>query len=94
MDEFPRPLPLIAADWFSRLQGTELIEPAPSQNTTDGGGRDAKFAGDLMLPDVAPEPVRARPKPWAWRAAEMRDQSFHVAISPGSRLPSWRVPAG
>jgi hypothetical protein len=30
MDEFARPLPLIAADRFGRLQGTELIEPAPS----------------------------------------------------------------
>ena len=48
MNEFARLLPLIAADWFGRLQGTELIEPSPSQNAADGGGRDAEFAGDLL----------------------------------------------
>jgi hypothetical protein len=36
MDEFARFLALIAPDRFGRFQGTELIQPEPTQDTADG----------------------------------------------------------
>ncbi len=32
---------------------TELIEPTPSQNAADSGGRHAEFAGDLLARGAA-----------------------------------------
>src|SRR6516225_8851246 len=40
VDEFAWPVALVASNWFSRLQGTELVQPQPTQNAADGGRRD------------------------------------------------------
>ena len=37
MDELARTLAFIAPDGFGRLEGTELVQSEPSQNTADGG---------------------------------------------------------
>jgi hypothetical protein len=37
VDELARILAFIAPDRFGRLQGIELIQSQPTQNTTDGG---------------------------------------------------------
>jgi hypothetical protein len=42
MDELATP------DRFGRLQGTQFIQPQPTQNTADCGWRDAGLSGDLL----------------------------------------------
>ena len=37
VDELARILAFIVPDRFGRLQNIELIQPQPTQNTTDGG---------------------------------------------------------
>ena len=36
VDELTRLLAFIAPDWFSRLQGAQLIQPQPTQNAANG----------------------------------------------------------
>jgi hypothetical protein len=41
----------------ARLQGTQCIQPQPTQNTADGGWRDAGLSGDLLArPALATQP--------------------------------------
>ena len=57
VDELARVLALIAPDRFGRLQGTQLIQAQPTQNTADGGWRDAGLGGDLLArPALAAQP--------------------------------------
>ena len=57
MDELARTLAFIAPDRFGRLQGTELVQSEPSQNTADGGRRDTGLGGDLpACPALAAQP--------------------------------------
>jgi hypothetical protein len=61
MDELARVLALIAPDRFGRLQGTELIQPQPTQDAANGGGRDAGLDGDLLAsPTLATQPLDLR----------------------------------
>jgi hypothetical protein len=48
VDELTWGLALIAPNRFGGLQGTQLIQAEPTQNTTDGGWRDAALGGDLL----------------------------------------------
>src|SRR5208283_3246838 len=58
MDELARMLAFIAPDRFGRLQGTELVQAEPTQNTADGGGRDTGLGGDLLAsPPLAAQPL-------------------------------------
>ena len=57
MDELARMLAFIAPDRFGRLQGTELVQAEPTQNTADGGWRDTGLGGDLLArPALAAQP--------------------------------------
>ena len=56
MDELAWSLAFITPDWFSRLQGTELVQPQPTQNPADGGGRDTGLHGNVL----AGEPMSAQ----------------------------------
>src|SRR5262245_48557358 len=47
MDQFARLLALITTDRFGRLQGAELVEPAPFENAADSRRRNADFSRDL-----------------------------------------------
>src|SRR5262245_44610811 len=50
-------LTCIAPNRCRRLQGTQLIQAEPTQNTADGGWRDAALGGDLLArPALAPQP--------------------------------------
>jgi len=48
VDEFAWPVALVASNWFSRLQGTELVQPQPTQNAADGSRRDIGLSGNLL----------------------------------------------
>jgi hypothetical protein len=48
VDELTRVFALIAPDRFSRLQGTQLIQADPTQNTADGGWRDAGLSSTTV----------------------------------------------
>ena len=48
VDELARVFALIAPDRFSRLQGAQLIQADPTQNTADSGWRDAGLGSDLL----------------------------------------------
>ena len=54
MDELAWSLAFITSDRFGRLQGTELVQPQPTQNPADGGGRDAGLGGDLLARPALP----------------------------------------
>ena len=57
VDELTWGLTFIAPNRFRRLQGTQLIQAEPTQNTADGGWRDAALGGDLLArPALAPQP--------------------------------------
>ena len=57
VDELTWGLALIAPNRFRGLQGTQLIQAEPTQNTADGGWRDAGLGGDLLArPALAPQP--------------------------------------
>src|SRR6516162_9361046 len=57
VDELTRVFALIAPDRFSRLQGTQLIQADPTQNTTDSSWRDAGLGSDLLArPALAAQP--------------------------------------
>ena len=47
MDQFAGVLALITADGL-RLQGAQLVQSQPAQNTADGGRRDAGLGGDRL----------------------------------------------
>ena len=48
VDELTRVFALIAPDWFSGLQGIQLIQTEPPQNTTDSRWREADLRSDLL----------------------------------------------
>src|SRR5262245_35824451 len=54
VDEFAWPVAFVASDWFSRLRGTELVQPQPTQNAADGGRRDIGLGGDLLARPALP----------------------------------------
>ena len=57
VDELTWDLAFIAPNRFRGLQGTQLIQPEPTQNTADGGWRDAALGGNLLArPALAPQP--------------------------------------
>src|SRR6516165_9187329 len=58
VDEITGLLAFIAPDRFSRLQGAQLIQPQPTQNTADGSWRDAGLRRDLLTrPALAAQPL-------------------------------------
>lgn len=57
MDQFAWVLALVAANGF-RFQGTQLVQTQTTQNTADGGRRDASLGGDLLArPALATQPL-------------------------------------
>jgi hypothetical protein len=57
VDQLTWGLALITPNRFRGLQGTQLIQAEPTQNTADGGWRDATLGGDLLArPALAPQP--------------------------------------
>jgi hypothetical protein len=90
MDEFARMLAFIAPDRFGRLQGTELVQAEPTQNTADGGGRDTGLDGDLFAsPALAAQPFdlldhglgRRLPEPMRPGGAILQSRQSFAAIS-------------
>jgi hypothetical protein len=56
VDELTWGLALVAPNRFRELQGTQLIQAEPTQNTADGGWLDAGLGGDLLArPALAPQ---------------------------------------
>ena len=48
VDQFARPVALVAADRFSRLEGAQAVEAQALEYAADGGGRDAGIGGDRL----------------------------------------------
>jgi hypothetical protein len=48
VDHLAGPLALVAAGWFGRFQGAQLVEAQALEHTAHRGGRDPHFGGDLL----------------------------------------------
>src|SRR6476619_2930026 len=63
VDQLTWGLALITPNRFRGLQGTQLIQAEPTQNTADGGWRDATLGGDLLARPALAPPVRSSRQP-------------------------------
>jgi hypothetical protein len=66
MDEFARVVALVAPDRFGRLQGTQLVQAEPTQNSADRRWRYAGLSGNLL----AVQRWRRSPSIWSTTAWE------------------------
>ena len=57
VDEFARVVALVAPDRFGQLQGTQLVQAEPTQNSADRRWRYAGLSGNLLAsPALAAQP--------------------------------------
>src|SRR5262245_42117314 len=98
VDELTWGLTFIAPNRFRRLQGTQLIQAEPTQNTADGGWRDAALGGDLLArPSLAPQPfdlLDNRPRRRSDDAAGMSDPASLPILHGGIDQPTCEPCAG
>ena len=76
---------------FGRLQGTELIQPQPTQGAATGGGRDAGLDGDLLAsPTLATQPPISATTAWGvgCRSRCGRDERSCNPANPSRRYRS------
>ena len=92
VDQFARPLPLVAPHRLGRLQVTQPAEPQAAQDAADGGGRDAELRGDRLAGlALAPQALDPRHHRRRRRPAQtMRPR--RAVLQPSLRLPRASAP--
>ena len=94
MDELAWSLAFITPDWFSRLQGTELVQPQPTRNPATVAG-DARSRRRSACPSSVAGAAARPPPATAWdvgcRSRCGRDERSSKPAKPSRRYRSTRL---